>query len=483
MPVKKKVRRPKAKARDPVVQAIVARMRQELRKRHGDKLTFAQRRDAEAGMMAGVLWEAEEQDLQELVSDDDEVDIGDHRYRRLVQPSSMEIHGRFGTHRLEESLYREVGIRNGPTIKPLEVRAGIVEHMTPDFARIVGDLGSTSSSRAVVTTLRSVGLVPPGRAFLEKRLTGMANTIADDVVALEVALRRREKLPAAIAAVSCGMDRMSVRIAEPLAPEMARPVVRTEPYQRTPPPPKAHNFRMAWVGSTTVYDSQGEPLQTWRYAAPATADPTTIAQRVAADVERVVKQNPTVNVSCIQDGALELHVLPDRLREVLPANTDLDEVTDFEHLMGYLADVVNVYEPAGDPDNCAMRYRLDLLNDDRAIDRICKKLERLGRALLPSEEDDEKRAAVNAALSYVGPRMDKMRYASRKAAGLPIGSGDTENTCWLMQRRVKSVGQSWAPDVGLPGILALRALVLSDRWHAILEIYVANITQEVRRAA
>jgi hypothetical protein len=35
-----------------------------------------------------------------------------------------------GSHRIEEALYREVGVYNGPTIKPIELRVGFNEHMT-----------------------------------------------------------------------------------------------------------------------------------------------------------------------------------------------------------------------------------------------------------------------------------------------------------------------------------------------------------------
>ena len=75
-----------------------------------------------------------------------------------------------------------------------------------------------------------------------------------------------------------------------------------------------------------------------------------------------------------------------------------------------------------------------------------------------------------------------MRYASFYAANLPIGSGATEGTCFQMQQRVKLPGQSWQPR-GLRGILAIRALVLSDRWHTAWPAYAAKHRKVVRVAA
>ena len=46
---------------------------------------------------------------------------------------------------------------------------------------------------------------------------------------------------------------------------------RTEPYERTPPAPRKHNWRMAWAGAATAHNAAGEPLKTRRYAADAEA--------------------------------------------------------------------------------------------------------------------------------------------------------------------------------------------------------------------
>ncbi len=292
---------------NPALREMIDRMRREVRRRHGENLTFEQKRDAAAEVMADALWLDEDEELQDLVTKDEEIDVAEERYRRLAQPSAVVCFGRWGGHHVPEALYRRVGVHNGHTIKPLELRVGMLEHMTPDFARIVGDLAADKGSRGVQSTLKSVGLTPPSRAFLEDRVARLAAEVALGAEQLEEKARAAQPLPEGIAAVSCGMDRMAVRMAEPLSPDAVQPPLRREPYVRTPPEPKAHNYRMAWVGNTTVYDRKGKPLHTWRYAAPAHADPGGIALRVAADVERVVKARPKIKVQCIQDGAIAPH--------------------------------------------------------------------------------------------------------------------------------------------------------------------------------
>lgn len=185
--------------------------------------------------------------------------------------------------------------------------------------------------------------------------------------------------------------------------------------ERTPPPPKEHPYRKAWVGSTSVYDAEGNELHTWRYAVEADADPNVLAERVAKDVAWIVKAHPGIPVHCVQDAAPELDRLPEALASVLPRNTTFVELVDFEHLMGYLEDVVDACEDEGDPHGWKGWYRNLLLRDD--------------------------------------------------AANLPIGSGATESMCWQMQQRIKLPGRSWDTP-GLRGVLATRAPVLSDRWSA-----------------
>ena len=383
---------------------------------------------------------------------------------------------------VEEPLYRLVGQHNGPTIKPLELRMGIIEGMVPDLARMVGKLSAEQTSRQLVGTLETVRMVGPSRACLEKRVKVIAAEMADQVEQLEEAARAAEQLPEPVAAVSCGMDRGTVRMVEPLDPATVPPRERSEPYQRTPPPPCELHYRMAWNGSVTLYDIVGKPLHTYRYAAEAGADPVELARRISADVAWVQRKHLFADVHCIQDAAPELRVLPEMLAATLPPSVTMHgiDLVDFKHLLGYLEDVVDICEPAGDPRGLKRWYRTELLSDDGAIDRIWRKLRDLGKSLPLSAR--KKRKAVAAALSYIRTRKDRMRYATRYSQRLPIGSGDTENTVWLMQQRVKRAGQSWQVR-GLRGVLTLRALVLSERWEAAWASYAATKHEEVRRAA
>lgn len=74
--------------------------------------------------------------------------------------------------------------------------------MTPDLARVVGELASDGNSRQVWRTMRMMGLVPPSRSFLEKRVGNMAEELAANVEELEAVARATEVVPDEIASVS-----------------------------------------------------------------------------------------------------------------------------------------------------------------------------------------------------------------------------------------------------------------------------------------
>lgn len=478
--------KPRLDLKDPknaMVVRLSEQVRREVRKRYGNELTYEQRRDAAAEVMADVLWSDEARDLEELVTDDDEIEIEGTLYHRMDQQESSAVYfGRWGSHDVKEALYREIGIHNGPTIKPLEIRVGMIaRRMTPDFARIAGEMSAMGNSRQVEQTMRAVGFTPPSRSFLEKRVGQMTGELTATAEVLDDVARATESFTNEVASVSCGMDRFSVRMSEPHSnPDEAPEPRRDKPYERTPPPPTEHNNRMAWVGTATAYDAQGEPLQTWRHAANADVEPALLAGRVVADVEHLVQQRPGIPVHCVQDAAPELGILPQLLRGALrPLNTDVCELIDFEHLAGYLDKVVDACEPPGDPFDMKGWYRTRLLQDDEAIDSIYRSLLRKARRL---PDDAPGAEPIAAAISYIRKRKDKMRYASHHSSNLAIGSGATEGTCGLMQERVKRRGQSWEPT-GLQGVLTIRGFVLSDRWDAVWESYAATHRAEVKPAA
>lgn len=87
------------------------------------------------------------------------------------------------------------------------------------------------------------------------------------------------------------------------------------------------------------------------------------------------------------------------------------------------------------------------------------------RLLFPREQALPE--SVRKSVFYFFHHRWRMRYREFRAAGCPIGSGSVESACKLVvQQRMKQSGMRWSRD-GAQSMLALRSLLLSDRWHLV----------------
>lgn len=81
---------------------------------------------------------------------------------------------------------------------------------------------------------------------------------------------------------------------------------------------------------------------------------------------------------------------------------------------------------------------------------------------------------VRQALAYLFRNRRRMDYGAFRQAGYPIGSGTIESACkTVVQARMKQAGMRWSRH-GAQAMLALRTLLLSDRWHELPSLVPPN---------
>lgn len=156
----------------------------------------------------------------------------------------MTYHSLCGDLPVLRDTFRRMGVRNGPTIVPLELVAGLIECATPALAFDVAQGYAQHDMRAHEANLRTAHRVPPSRSTLD-------GCIADSTVRhapkIEPLLRRSEKVPTGAVSVVMELDRTSVAMLEERPADAPR---KPEPKRRAPrlrrsPPPCDINWRMA----------------------------------------------------------------------------------------------------------------------------------------------------------------------------------------------------------------------------------------------
>jgi hypothetical protein len=461
------------KARRGLEQAVAARL--------GPEASFADHERAvlaSANEVCRVVLEATLQATAQALSRRVRIDGVEYEHHHA---GTVGYHSLCGTLTVDRATYREVGERNGPTVVPLELAAGLIEGTTPALAYRVALGYAQGPGRRAEEQMHADHRQPPSRSTLE-RLGKAIGTHADRVAPrVEAVVRQAETLPDGTHAIVVGLDRTTVPMEEPRAmgdTPTTRRKRRTTPYVRTPPAPVDVHYRMAYVGTVSLVDCAGEALVTRRYAIASTADPATLTARMMADVTRARAQQARLPVGVVQDAAPELWT---RMRTALTTEARLrrwHEAVDRYHLNEHLAAILRVVEPdEGRRHAQRRRWNTQLDTDDRTIDRIARWI------ATRMTEPGVNAAAIEPHFTYLTNHQDRMRYATLQARGLPCGSGATEGACKsVVKMRAKGSGQRWHED-GITAVLTLRSAYLSDRLPTMWPYLAADYSADVQAAA
>lgn len=387
-----------------------------------------------------------------------------HR-RHSKKMAGMVFHGLCGDLKVPRALYRKAGSGSGPTTGPLERVAGLMEKATPAMGYAVNHGYARGPSRHAHQAMVAHGRRPPSRSTTERMAKGLGAKMEEALPVIEPVIRATEEVPTAAMAISLGLDRTSVPMEEPAGPDKP-PVIRKVPRVRKTPDPVEVNYRMAYVGTFSIVDADGRSVFTKRYGVAGDVDPAPLLERLQADLEHALGQRPDLPVGLVQDGAPEMWNLMRGMLDQTPKVDRWSEAIDRHHLSERLAGAMRA---AGLTeawrDEQLAKWNASFDDDDGTIDRVEEYLQSLTVGLVGTP-----RADLDDHLTYIANNKDRMRYASVRRQGLPVGSGATEGACKsLVMIRAKACGQRWRDD-GIDALLTLRGLLLSDRLQQATEL-------------
>jgi len=373
----------------------------------------------------------------------------------------------------ERTVYRPAGVRNGPIVDPIALRAGAYGRgWLPLTAQCMANDVQRGPSREAADAAKQTGRFPYSRASFERVAHLVGEHWLREHADIEDQLTREYELPAEVVALSVALDRVSVPMEEPRKRPPGRPR-KTAPKRLV-----ERNFRMAYCATITLHDAEGDGLHTLRFGCMPESDVDLWLAEIANEAYRLFEQRPGLRVKLLSDGSPEMCNL---LQAHFPASVfgKIEQGIDFYHVIEKLAPAAQMLFG---PDGAAAelhRWRVRLRCANSAAQEILAELRGSG---LEDKLRDSKRP-VHEAMTYLQNHAERMRFARSLRLGLPIGSGSVEATCkTLVGVRMKRAGARWKTATG-EHVLRLRALALSDRWKPAMQKLHATRRCAVRVAA
>lgn len=361
-----------------------------------------------------------------------------------------------GKVKVSRSLYRPSG-RGSKSICPLELQAGIIEgHWTPRAGRQGAFVVGHITPKQGVELFKEIGGMTPSQSSLD-RLPKLLNPHwEENREEWEEILRKEEKVEAKASTVTISVDGVMMRVKEG-----QKGIKRTEAGKHASGP---KGQREAGCGTVTLYDAQGERLQTVRYGRMPERKKATLHQQLQAELSSVLTERPELRCVLLSDGAKNnWHLLAQIDQACNTSKQPSLQIVDFCHACDHLKKGCDAAwgESTTESQLLFERLRLLLKEHDQGVQYIIKILKHKR-----NQARGNRRKRLDTQLTYFCNQKHRMKYSEYLLQGLPIASGIIEATCkTLVTQRLKLSGMSWSLSGGQP-ILTFRSLIQSNRWQS-----------------
>lgn len=345
---------------------------------------------------------------------------------------------------------------------PLDAGWGVEGHyMSPQVREAVLFSCAHVTPEETMQLLEKCALFTPHATAIKHVVQNVGKQIEDHQEQLDEAVRKEESAPEEAHAIVASVDGATVLLNEK-GKRFGRPAERpgSDDARET-----ATAYRTAMVGSISYYsasDENGKPqrLQS-RYVAhmPEARWPSLKAQFEAELEHAQAKAPPGTARILLLDGARELWSYVDKNSRF----DDYEKCIDFWHAAQHLSLAAEALfgKSSEAAKNWYNKYYKILLESDEGAARIMRSMDYFGKA---NKLNKSRAKALAAERTYFRRNKERMRYATFRRNGWPIGSGPIEAACkTLIKTRLCRSGMRWSRPGG-QRILTLRAYVKSNRW-------------------
>jgi hypothetical protein len=363
------------------------------------------------------------------------------------------------------SLYQPAGQPDSPVLDPVSLRAGVIQGgWLPQTAAAMAHQVQMNTAREAEKSARVTCRLPYSDSSFERVTHAVGTLYQDNELDVEQKLIEAYQVPAEATGVSVSLDRVSVPMEEP-HPGDPDAIIRV--------------YRMAFCGTVTLHDQEGQAVYTICYGRMPHSDIIGLMEAMASDVDVMRQQRPDLLVTTLADGAADVWEFLDSYINEPSLRTEVTRLLDLWHNVEKLGKAARVVHGEGGSDSVVTGWKMRLLNDSEAASRILEELVASGRREVRVGDA----RPVHEAITYLENHREQMDYATARQQGRPVGSGPVEANCKsLFEVRMKRPGARWKQGTG-DDIIRLRALGLSDRWDAAMPLILAPLRTAVQRAA
>lgn len=357
-----------------------------------------------------------------------------------------------GPVQIERHIYRPAG-HGSRHVCPLELRAGIMDFFTPAAARQAAYVTAHLPPAVGAELFEELNGMQPSASSLARLPKGLSARWEAHRAEWENQLRTQEPVAQAAVTLAVGLD----GVMAPMRAGAPEPAATPDKQPKGP-----HGYQEVGCGTLSLYDADGQRLQTVRYARQPEKHKATLRQQIEAEAQGIAAAAPHLRLVKISDGARAHWDYLARLN-VVPGGTPLKtwEIVDFYHACDHLHHALILVWGECTPQGRAEFARLKtiLKEADDGVEQIIRHLQYRRRKARGS-----RRTGLAKELRYFCNQRARMHYANYLRENLPIASGVVEAACkTLVTQRLKQSGMRWS-GAGAQAILTLRSLIQSQRW-------------------
>jgi len=373
-----------------------------------------------------------------------------------------------GEVRVMRTLYKDRTDASSRAVVPMELRLGLIEgRWTPLAAQEALWVVAHMTPKLTEELFDRMGNMSPSRSSLDRLPKQLSERWESERETFENTVRMAELVPDEAATVAVSLDGVMAPMKDGEAVQKRAQAAASGRQTKGPA-----GYREVGCGTVSFYDEDGELLRAVRIGRMPEPSKETLKAMLVTELGHALAQRPDLRLVGLADGAKDNWTFLESTLAKVPSSVC---TLDFFHAAEHVNAAFGAAYGEGSVQARAAfaKWRTILLDDPDGIEKLIRSIANL--------RDKHPRSKVIAqVLGYLRSNRHRMRYAERRAEGLPIGSGVVESACkMLVTQRMKNSGMRWGEQGG-QAILTARSWCLSDRFDRAWATIAATYKSEVR---